>query len=202
MTELIERIGASFFLQVAIEGWNDLVLLILILIMTMRDKSDELLKRVKIPLTNELILFFAATFVYNLCNIVDIYFGGMPTAFSHYCISIGVFFYYASGEFQTLLFLYVIKKYVADKLDILWIKRSVFAFGALQIPNILLLLITPFTGFLYYIDANNDYVRRWGYWVWQVITMYKGVDKAVFTVYNETDRQGIAIPFLQMNTNT
>ena len=29
MTELIERIGASYFLQVAIEGWNDLVLLIL-----------------------------------------------------------------------------------------------------------------------------------------------------------------------------
>ena len=88
MTELIERIGASTFLQVAIEGWNDLVLLILILIMTIgarRDKSDELLKRVKIPLTNELILFFAATFVYNLCNIVDICFGGMPTAFSHYC---------------------------------------------------------------------------------------------------------------------
>ena len=117
--------------------------------------------RFKIPLTNELILFFAATFVYNLCNIVDICFGGMPTAFSHYCISIGVFFYYASGEFQTLLFLYVIKKYVADKLDSLWIKRSVFAFGVLQIPNILFLLITPFTGFLYYIDTNNDYVRRW-----------------------------------------
>ena len=185
MTELIERIGASYFLQVAIEGWNDLVLLILILIMTIgarRDKSDELLKRVKIPLTNELILFFAATFVYNLCNIVDICFGGMPTAFSHYCISIGVFFYYASGEFQTLLFLYVIKKYVADKLDSLWIKRSVFAFGALQIPNILLLLVTPFTGFLYYIDANNDYVRRWGYWVWQVITILTFVFVAVVII--------------------
>ena len=185
MTELIERIGASTFLQVSIEGWNELILLLLILIMTIgarQEKTDELLKRVKIPLTHELILFFTATFVYNLCNIVDICFGGMPTDYSHYCISIGVFFYYASGEFQTLLFLYVIKKYVADKLDSLWVKRSVFTFGLLQIPNILLLLITPYTGFLYYINANNDYVRQSGYWLWQIITIITFVFIAVVII--------------------
>ncbi len=185
MTELIERIGASTFLQVSIEGWNELILLLLILIMTIgarQEKTDELMKRVKIPLTHELILFFTATFVYNLCNIVDICFGGMPTDYSHNCISIGVFCYYSAGEFQTLLFLYVIKKYVADKLDSLWVKRSVFTFGLLQIPNIILLLITPFTGFLYYIDANNDYVRRSGYWLWQIITILTFVFIAVVII--------------------
>ena len=44
MTELIERIGASTFLQVSIEGWNELILLLLILIMTIgarQEKTDE-----------------------------------------------------------------------------------------------------------------------------------------------------------------
>ena len=173
MSELIDRIGALTFLQVAIEGWNEIFLLILISIMLIgvkRDKADELVRKVKIPLTNELILFFTATFVYNFCNIIDLCFGGMPTFASYWCIRIGVFGYYASGEFQTLLFLQVIKKYISEKSGNL-LKKPVFAFELLQIPNILLLLLTPFTNALYYIDTNNDYNRSWGYWIWQAVTI-------------------------------
>ena len=173
MSELIDRIGALTFLQVAIEGWNEIFLLILISIMLIgvrRDKADELVRKVKIPLTNELILFFTATFVYNFCNIIDLCFGGMPTFVSYWCIRIGVFGYYASGEFQTLLFLRVIKKYISEKSGNL-LKKTVFAFELLQIPNILLLLLTPFTNALYYIDTNNDYNRSWGYWIWQAVTI-------------------------------
>ena len=173
MSELIDRIGALTFLQVAIEGWNEIFLLILISIMLIgvrRDKADELVRKVKIPLTNELILFFTATFVYNFCNIIDLCFGGMPTFVSYWCIRIGVFGYYASGEFQTLLFLQVIKKYISEKSGNL-LKKPVFAFELLQIPNILLLLLTPFTNALYYIDTNNDYNRSWGYWIWQAVTI-------------------------------
>ena len=173
MSELIDRIGALTFLQVAIEGWNEIFLLILISIMLIgvrRDKADELVRKVKIPLTNELILFFTATFVYNFCNIIDLCFGGMPTFASYWCIRIGVFGYYASGEFQTLLFLQVIKKYISEKSGNL-LKKTMFAFELLQIPNILLLLLTPFTNALYYIDMNNDYNRSWGYWIWQAVTI-------------------------------
>ncbi len=174
MSELIDRIGALKFLQVAIEGWNEIFLLILISIMLIgvrRDKADELVRKVKIPLTNELILFFTATFVYNFCNIIDLCFGGMPTFASYWCIRVGVFGYYASGEFQTLLFLRVIKKYLAEKPETPLLKKTVFTFELLQIPNILLLLVTPFTNVLYYIDTNNNYNRSWGYWIWQAFTI-------------------------------
>jgi len=174
MSELIDRIGALKFLQVAIEGWNEIFLLILIssmLIGVRHGKTSELLRKVKIPLTNELILFFTATFVYNFCNIIDVCFEGIPTVTSYWCIRIGIFGYYASGEFQTLLFLRVIKKYIAEKIETPFLKKEVFAFELLQIPNILLLLLTPFTNALYYIDTNNNYNRSWGYWIWQTVTI-------------------------------
>ena len=173
MSGLIERIGALTFLQVAIEGWNEIFLLMLISIMmtgVRHDKADELMSKVKIPLTNELILFFIANFVYNLCNMIDICFGDMPTVASYWCIRMGVFGYYASGEFQTLLFLHVIQKYIAEK-SRNSLKNLVFAFQLLQIPNIVLLLITPFTKALYNISADNAYERSWGYWIWQAVTI-------------------------------
>ena len=173
MRELLEHIGAMTFFQVAVEGWNEIFLLILIAVMMIgvkHDKKNEYVKTIEIPLTNELILFFTATFVYNFCNIIDLCFGGMPTFASYWCIRIGVFGYYASGEFQTLLFLQVIKKYISEKSGNL-LKKAVFAFELLQIPNILLLLLTPFTNALYYIDTNNDYNRSWGYWIWQAVTI-------------------------------
>lgn len=187
MSELIDRIGALTFMQISIEGWNEIFLLILISIMMLgvrHDKTDELLKKIKIPLTNELILFFAAVFVYNLCNMIDLCFGAMPTTFSYYCIRIGVLGYYTAGEFQTLLFLYVIKKHIAEELGSPVLKKLVFAFQLLQIPNFFLLLITPFTESLYYINADNEYERSWGYWVWQTITIITFVFIASVIIVN------------------
>ena len=38
-------------------------------------------------------------------------------------------------------------------------------------PIILLLLITTFTGAVYRINENNEYVRSWGYYIWQTVTV-------------------------------
>ena len=54
MNDLIERLGIPVFMQMTIECWNELFLLLLIIVMQVskfKDKFDELASRVKIPLT-------------------------------------------------------------------------------------------------------------------------------------------------------
>lgn len=58
MTELIERVGLPMFIQLIIEVWNELILLMLtgvVLVGKSQDKHNELMSKTKIPLTNELI---------------------------------------------------------------------------------------------------------------------------------------------------
>lgn len=174
MERLIERIGTSAFLQLAIESWNEIFLLILIAVMMVgirHDHKDGLTAQVKIPLTNELVLFYAATFVYNLCNIVSICMERLTTTAAGHLMRICVFGYYGAGEFQTILFLQVVNKYIAGTSDNPRSKRCIFICKILQPMLLLLLIVTPFTNAIYRIDANNCYVRSWGYWVWQGVTI-------------------------------
>ena len=55
MTELIERVGLPMFIQLIIEVWNELILLMLTGVMLVgksQDKHNELMSKTKIPLTN------------------------------------------------------------------------------------------------------------------------------------------------------
>ena len=174
MNDLIERLGIPMFIQITIECWNELFLLLLIIVMQVgkyKDKSDELASKVKIPMTNELLIFYAAIFLYNFTNIITLIYGGHDTAASYYVMRIGVFCYYLVGAFQTVFFLEVIKTHIAKKNSNKRLERVITAFQLLEAPNLLLLLITPFTEALYFIDAYNEYNRSWGYYVWQGITI-------------------------------
>jgi len=65
VTELIERVGLPMFIQLIIEVWNELILLMLTGVMLVgksQDKHNELMSKTKIPLTNELIIFYLAAF--------------------------------------------------------------------------------------------------------------------------------------------
>lgn len=174
MSELLKRIGIPTFVQLILECWNELFLLLLIVVMQvgkMKDRSDELVSRVKIPLTVELIVFYAAVFIYNFANIITLIAEGNDTLSSYYIMRIGVFCYYLLGAFQTLFFLQVTKTYVADRNDNKRLGRIIFGFQLLELPNLFLLAITPFTGALYFIDGQNVYNRAWGYYLWQGITI-------------------------------
>lgn len=193
MTDLIDRIGIPMFIQIIIESWNELILLILIITMligTQHHKIDAAKPIEPAPMKGEIVTFYHAAFLYNLCDIMDIAFGGMPMAFSYWCIRIGVFVYYAVGGFQTLFFLQVLKKHIAVKQDNIIMKNAISVFQILQIPLFLLLLVTPFTGALYQIDPANNYSRSWGYLIWQSMTIITFVFIAVVILacWRKTDR--------------
>lgn len=192
MSDLIERIGISMFIQLIIEGWNEIFLLLLIIFMQVskyKDKSDELASKVKIPLTSELVIFYSAIFLYNFANIITLICGGHDSAASFYIMRIGVFCYYLIGAFQTVFFLEVIKTYIAKKNDDKRLERVITGFQFLEAPNLLLLLITPFTQALYSFDTNNEYYRCWGYYLWQGITIitFMSIGIMVFFYRKKTD---------------
>ncbi len=175
MNNLLERIGLPVFIQITIECWNELLLLLMIFIMLIsirKDKSGgEDTGTQNFPLIKELILFYSGVFVYNLCDVADTVFGGLPTTLSYFVIRCGVFLYYLSGEFLTLLYLHIVKRYVTDKPGKTKTERVITFCQFTQIPLLILLLITPFTGAIYRIDENNEYIRSWGYYIWQTVSI-------------------------------
>lgn len=95
----------------------------------------------------------------------------MPGSFYvtlNYVVGFG---YYSVGAFQTLLFLQVIKKYVAQSNGNTTLKKLSFIMQLLHIPALILLAVTPFTYWLYYFDEHSNYHRGTFYWVWYFTTI-------------------------------
>ena len=174
MSAVAERIGFITLIRVIIESWNELFLIILIAAMQVSkntNASDEHKKKIKIPLTHELLIFFSASFVYSLCNIITALLYDVNSPVLHLVVTVSVFMYYVTGSFQTLFFLQVIKIHIAHKLSNDKLKKAITAFQLLQIPLYILLLITPFTNAIYKLSDNNLYQRSWGFYIWQGATI-------------------------------
>ncbi len=174
MEDLIKRVGIPMFVQLAIESWNEILLLILILTILVgqkMDKSNRMFDNLKIPMTGELTVFYVAALIYNFCDVFGNAFLDTTMEFSHYVVRLSIFLYYVVGFFQTLLFLQVMRKYVAEKNGQQPLKKALLVFQALQFLNLLILFINPFTHILYRIDGSNHYHRSWGIYLWQGITI-------------------------------
>ncbi len=174
MANLLTDMPLSSLILLALECWNELILLILafsMLIVIKRDRTDELIAQVEIPLTKELVTFFLAVFVYNLFDVACTLFGDTSLPCSNIVMKTGVFGYYAVGGFQTVFLLQVVKNHIAEKFGQKKLSKGIFAVQLLNAVNFFLLAITPFTQALYYIDESNSYKRSWGYNVWQGVTI-------------------------------
>lgn len=174
MSELIERIGLSSFILVIVEMWNSVFLLIMILSLVLgirRNKISVLSDKYETPFTREILLFFIAVFFYNAFDIVISFIMGIPGDLFvalNYAMDIG---YFAVGAFQTLLFLQVIKKYVAENNGNTALKKISFIMQLLHIPALVLLALTPFTHWLFYVDEHTNYNRGALYPVWYYTTI-------------------------------
>lgn len=174
MSEVIQRIGIPIFIQAIVEIWNNVFLLIMILSLALGVRQSKISFRsddYKTPFTREILLFFIAVFFYNTFDIVSVLTRGLPGSFYvtlNYVVGFG---YYSVGAFQTLLFLQVIKKYVAQSNGNTTLKKLSFIMQLLHIPALILLAVTPFTYWLYYFDEHSNYHRGTIYWVWYFTTI-------------------------------
>lgn len=124
------------------------------------------MKNITIPYTKEIFVFFIAIFFYNLSNFGVIFWEGIPDKFAGVVVRVSVFCYYLVGAFFTLFFLQVMKADVAGPLGMYRVRRLLTVFQILQVPLLVLLCATPFSGALYYFDAENYYCRSFGYLIW------------------------------------
>ena len=170
MTELINRVGVPVFIQIVLESWNGVFLLIMMFSLIIGRRADRK-TNTEIPLTNELIVFYAAIFLYNTADILYGAMMGDTSMFGRIINPISIFAYYAIGAFLTLFFLQLVKKQVAEKNGLVKLQKATLAMQLLHIPCLVLLVLTPFTKAIYWFDENNYYHRGQFYWVWYYATI-------------------------------
>lgn len=172
--ELIRRMGIPLFIQAIGEISFELVLLIIIfsmLISMEQDRKHSFMKKITIPYTKEILVFYIAIFLYNFFNLVIIFCEGAVDALSFIGIRIAVFGYFLTGAFLTTFFLQVIYMDIITPSENEAVRKVIRVFQALELVLVSLLVITPFTDFLYHFDGTNHYVRSFGYPVWFYVTL-------------------------------
>ena len=173
MQELIERIGLPLLIQVVIETWNGLFLLIMMssLVIGSRGRRQNAAEYVKVPFTREILIFYNLIFLYNFLNVVYIIFDGAAGVAAFWIVRISNFLYFVIGAFLSLFYLELLKKHVAEENGAVLLKKITFALQLLHIPLLILLTLTPFTGALYYFNAQNQYVRGKYFFLWHGSTI-------------------------------
>lgn len=173
MEEIVQRISLPVFIQLAIECWNGIFLLIMIFSLLFGKYSDKRSNaaKIKIPMTNEIIIFFIAILFYNLFDVTANIHYADTTESGFLWYSCSVFCYYLVGAFQTLFFLQLVKIHIAKRNNMRWLEKLTTAVQCLHIPCIALLAATPFTRSLYWFSEYNKYVRGDLYPIWYYATM-------------------------------
>lgn len=171
---LIRRMGIPLFIQAIGEMSFELVLFLIMISMIVsikQDRKHSFMKKITIPYTKEILVFYIAIFLYNFFNLVIIFCEGDADYYSLIGIRIAVFGYFLTGAFLTTFFLQVIYMDIITPAGNGAVRKLIRFFQALELFLVILLIVTPFTGFLYYFDEANHYVRSFGYPVWFYVTL-------------------------------
>ncbi len=173
MQEFVNQVGIPIFIQIIIELWNELFLLIMIFSLSIKMKftKKKMLNAIDVPYTKEIIVFYYAILLYNFFNILSIVTSGQKTLFCYWTMRISVFLYYISGAFQTLFFLQLIKKKIAVKNGIKKMETVCTVMQLFHVPLLILLAVNYFTEKLYYFNADNRYCRGTLFFLWNGITI-------------------------------
>jgi len=203
MDAFVQRAGASSLIQIVIMIWNDLFLLIMAVSMLLGMRSDRSLDgedRVKVPLTTEIVIFYAAAFMYNLFSIFNLPWDGNTSPVAVVGLKISIFGYFAAGAFQTLFFLQLLKNQVAEKIGGKPLKNTIFGVQLLHVFCLILLCITPFTNALYWFDEQNVYRRGPLYFVWNAATIIAFIFIIAVTVANRKKMDKLLIQVVSAAT--
>lgn len=185
MEELIQRMGIFDYTQAVIELWNSIFLLIMIFSLFLGKYAvKEGGSRIHIHLTNEIITFYCAIFLYNLFDVGCGLASGDTSRSGIILKSVSEMGYFAVGAFLTLFFLQLVKNDIAKKNGMKKLGYVTTGVQLLQIPCLALLFTTPFNKLLYYFDEDNRYHRGELYNVWYYTTIVSFLFIIVVAVIN------------------
>ena len=161
--------GMGMFVQTVIESAFNSVLLILIFAMwisIIQDKKHSFFRKLTIPYTKTIMIFYISIFGYNVAQITLSVYEEIPTKTAGIIMNVSCWVYYLFGEILTLFFLEVVKANIIEKYCSGLLKYFVQILRLVQAFMCILLVATPFTDILYYFDEHNEYHRSVGYNLW------------------------------------
>ena len=162
MQAFIDRIGIPDFIHIIVQIWNFVFIIIMIVSIIISGKRtgyDSESRKLELPFTNEILIFFVMIFMFNIFDVVCTATKGEMSSYGFFVAHVSFFGYFIIGFAQMILFLQLIKINVADKIGSVKLRFITSFVQCLHIPSLFLLSITPFTGALYYFDQSNVYHR-------------------------------------------
>lgn len=173
MNELVNRIGGPRLVQVTIDLWNSLFLLIIAFLVLNSYRKEKAQRPIykPIPLTIELLVLCISVFVYDLFDSIAYLSDGYTGSYGSIWKHIGEYGYFTTGIFLMVFLFDVIKK----KLLSITAERPTYkiltGIQALQGINFLLLISNPLENKLFYISSYNQYARGILYYVWSSVNI-------------------------------
>lgn len=170
INDLLEYKSVLALVDIVYNLMNAVFLIMMFVVITIdksRDKKKALIKKAEIPMSDEIVLFYAALFFYNLFYTIIRLFNGSPVPALSTAAHASAFFYDVVGGLQLLLYLHVIDKYIAKKTENARLHNLVTFFRVVQGLNYVLLAMTPFTGVIFYFNEENQIIHSFGYYIWQ-----------------------------------
>jgi sensor histidine kinase YesM len=164
------------------------------------DRLDSNEDRMKVPLTTEIVIFYSATFFYNLCSVFNRIFEGDVSTPAVIGQRISMFCYFLAGAFQTLFFLQLLKDQVAERIGSKPLKYAILGVQLLHVICLFLLLITPFTNVLYRFDEQNIYRRGPLFFVWNAATIIAFIFIVAVTVAYREKMEKLLIQIVSVAT--
>lgn len=174
MTELVNRIGAARMIQIALEVWNSLFLVIIVLLLLIdrgRKSSARYRHLPKIPLTRELIFLCSAIFFYSMFDVLSICFDGVAEKRAAVWKYIGEYGFYLTGWVLLAFFLWVLKSQFMPDVQGKPLRMWLTGLQILQLVNLVLLALSPALHILFVIDGQNRYARGRYYFIWNSIVI-------------------------------
>lgn len=173
ITELVNRIGGVRLIQVTIDLWNSIFLIIIFLLVLnsyKKEKSQRSISR-PIPLTTELLTLCASVLTYEIFDAISLIFNGNEGTVERIWKTIGEYGYFFTGIFLMYFLLSVLKKCIAAMKEKKKLYNFATALQSLQIINLSLLITNPVSKKLFTIDSNNFYSRGELYRLWSVVNI-------------------------------
>jgi len=185
MNEFVNRIGGERLIQITIDMWNSLFLLV-IFIMVLNcfwKEREQRFLRDPIPLTTELMILCIAVFFYNMFDAVSLAFNGDSSGLGRIWKYIGEYGYFTNGIILLLFFLEVIRRIVAGSQKNKAAGAAITVIQSLQSVNLILLASNPFFKKLFVIDSGSVYARVLpGYYIWSGINIFSVAAAGLFCV--------------------
>lgn len=172
--DLLKKYSIEEMTELLITVWGNVFLVIMIISLSMsmrQDRKHKDTRNITIPYTFDVLSFYIILFLYNLSGVLYTICIGIGLPGYRFFAELFMFIFYVFGGLLTIFFIRFVDKNVIEYYGGRRLRYLCKILTFCQIILFMFLVITPFSGVIYYFDDKHNYVRAEGYWAWQIYTI-------------------------------